>query len=554
MATRGSGFEMSVFNHTEFLGGFKNLENTKRINEDLFIKIREEAYRSDIVQRATDFTISRVLSKGYTIEFAEPGQKFKMSDNYVNTVLNRLWSPELEKGIRISNNNGMYVVQYIAIEEIDSIETVYRPFVLDPDDYIIRFRKNKDGRREYGAFHRSQNLMDKPIKQSRVMVIWDCESDGSIVSPVQKALEQIIQLREYWERNTVVDHKNAFPLHNYYIDNSQQKIIPNRMPPNAVTPFEDNYEIDARNHDTAQLGAMHAADSTTRFMKKLLDQQITADETEQTYGHGERYDPLNRRYMYVAKENPILPLNVVPSGMRLETGGPKPVFNPHFKEVVSDLVHRITGDLGVPSEFVYDTGRKFAADFELTQAIINATTEFWQSKLEQHIVTFYLDLYYRDIVNHVDRVFNTADQILNLSKTSNPDAKVKGSLSSTDKQMLQRNITITVQFASNPMLKAEDVQWLKEQRVISNETFQALALDIYRLPHSLHMTDEEAMEEDRVEAKRQKMMQDIILPPEQQQQQPGQRPKAAGATPKATSATPKAAKSADRSKKRKNPD
>lgn len=549
------GFEMSVFNHTEFLGGFKNLENTRRLREDLILKIQTEVHRSDIIRRATDFIVGRTLSKGYTIEYAQPGERFKMSDTYVNTVLNRLWTPELEKAIRFGINFGMYVVQYIAVEELDGVETLYRPFVLDPDDYVIRFRKNKDGRREYGAFHRSQNMFDKPIKQSRVMVFWDCESDGSINSPVQKCLEQIILLREYWERNSVVDHKNSFPLHQYYVDSTQQKIIPNAMPASAVTPFEDTFGMDPREHETAQLGAMHSMDSSTRFLDKLMTQQKAADETKQSYGWGERYDPLNRRYMYVAKEDPALPYSVIPSGLRLENGGPKPAFNPQFKDVVTDLVHRITGDLGVPAEFVYDTGRKFTADFDLTQSVVNSTTEFWQSKLEQHIVTLYLDLYFQDITKRVDRIFNTADQLLNIDKTNNPDAKIKGALTPGDKQMLQRNVTITVRFASNPVLSIDEVQWLKDQRVVSTETFQTLALDVLRLPHSLRMTAEEAAKEDQQEAKRQKMFQEVTSAQPSQANDGGRPAKAAG--PKASGASKPASTSkasGGEAKKRKSPD
>jgi len=453
-----------------------------------------------------------VLSKGYAIEFATPGSKFKMADNFVNTVLNRLWTPELEKAIRLGLNYGMYVVQYIAIEEMDGVETAYRPYVLDPDTYIIRFRPGPDGRREYGAFYRGRNLLDQPIPQSRVMVFWDCMSDGAPSSPVQRSIEQLILLREYWERNSVVDHKNAFPLTHLYHEQKEQKIIPNTLPASATTPFEDTYGLDVRNHDTVQLAAMHATETNTKFMNKLTETQIAADETLQTYGQQERYDPLNRRYMYVAKENPMLPIARVPAGMRVETGGPRPVFNPHFRDVVAELVKRITGNLGVPPEYIYDTGRQYSDNFQLAQTVVNNTTAFWQSKLEQHIVTFYLDLYYRDIVAHVDKVFNTADQILNLNAKANPDAKVVGALSATDKQMLQRNITLTVQFASNPMLQAEDLQWLKEQRVINTESFQALALDAYGLPHSLRMTEEEMAKEDRQEAKRQKMMQDIVDP------------------------------------------
>jgi len=522
-------FETAVFTHTEFLGGFDNLLNTRRINEPLYQKIRDEVHRSDIIMRCEDFIVSRTLAKGYSIEYSEPGRKFKLSDTFINTVLNRQWMPELDKALRFGLRYGMYVTQYLELPEADDGELTYRLYVLDPDDYVIRFRKSADGRREYAAFHRSQNLVDKPVENSRVMVFFDCDSDGFINSPVQKALEQIIQLREYWERNTVVDHKNAFPLQQFYIDSKEQKLIPNKMPDSAFTPFEDTFGMQESDRDAQQYAGMHTAEKTSRFMDKLMSQRRNVEEQVQSYGVGERYDPLNRRFMYVAKEDPGLPYSILPSGLRAESGGSKPVFNPHFKDLIGDLVHRITGDMGVPSEFVYDTGRKFSSDFELTQSVINSTVEFWQNKLEQHIVVFYLDLFYRDIEDHVENVFKTADQLLNLNAKNNPDAKLSSSLPPLARKLIERNITVTVQFASNPVLQASDVEWLRTNRVITRETFQKLALDTYGLPHSDRATDEELAEEDLRDAKRQKMMQDIMQPSEPQAAAADSRPKSAGA-------------------------
>ena len=506
MSGFSTGFSMSVFDHTEFNTGFRNLENTKQVRDDMLQKITDEVHRSDIIARGEEFIISRSLSKGWTIEYSEPGQKFKLADTYVNTVLNRLWTPELIKVLRYGLRYGMYVVRYIATDTLAGGKVIFKPYIMNERDYIIRFRKGQDGRREYGAFYRAAAALDKPIEQSRVMVFTDCEEDGSPNSPIQKALEHIIQLREYWERNTVVDHKAAFPLNNYYVDSKEQKLIPNKIHDSAITPFEDTFGLERDAGSRTQYDALHAADLATRFMNKMLAQQVSLNENLQSYGQNERYDPIDRRFVYVAKEDPMLPFTVLPSGLRLETGAPSAVYNPGFKDTVSDLVHRISGTLGVPAEYVYDTGRRVVSDFQLTQAVVNSTTEYWQSFLEQHIITFYLDLYYHDIVNRVDDVFKAADQMLVQQSKANPSAKGATSLSSEAKRLLESSITLTVQFASNPVLQATDIQWLHDERIISKETQQMLALDLYKLSHSYRMTREEMDKEDRQEAKRQKMM------------------------------------------------
>lgn len=504
-----NGFEMSVFNHTEFLNGFANFENTKRVRVDMILKIKDEGHRNDILARCIMFITSRVLSKGYSIEYNEVGRKFSVSDNYINTVLNRLWTPELQKALEIGIYFGMYVVKYIESEVTDGIQTTFRPYVMDPDDYYIRFRKNKDGRREYAAFYSGQGSIDTPVERSRVMIFYDCTSDGDLNSPVQKALEPIIELREYWQRNGVTGTKNTFPMTHYYTEQTGQKLIPNKLDPGAVTPFEDDFGIDPDRGDAQEYGKLNNIDQTTRFYDRLLSNQMTVNPENKKYGVDEKYDPLNRRFQYVAREDPALPFIVLPSGLRVETAEHRATYDPHFKEITADLVHRICGDLGVPSEYVYDTGRKYSADFELTRDSIKSTTEYWQKQLEQHIVTFYLDLYYQDIAKRIDAVFKTADQMLNLEASKNPDATIKGSLKRTDKQMLEQNITITVRFASNPVLRAVDTQWLKEQRVISKETFKVLSLDVFGLSHALLMTEEEEKEEDVQDAKRQKLMADL---------------------------------------------
>lgn len=523
MQSQGSwnnGFSMSVFRHSDFVDGFESLEGTTSLKPELIRSVMIESHRSDLIFTGEKFIVSRVLAEGYSIEFSEAGRVSKISDDYMNNVINRLWNPELEKALSHSLRQGLYVVQYVEVEQgaVDKIQNkrLYKPFVMDPEDYIIRFRKNDNGERVYVAYYSKTQLQNEPIPQSRVMIVFEPEPDGTISSPIQRCLEPLVMLRSYWENNAVIDYKMAFPLRQFYIDNRQQVIIPNTAPKSAMAPYTD--ALGDSDIQYGQYESIYTMDTATHAVNTIFRKQMATDEDNQNYGGGLKYDPLDRRFMYVAKENPTLPYSVLPSGVRAENGGPKPAPNPAMPTIVEMLIQRVAASLGVPAEYIYSAGKRYASDFQGQQQIVNQTTRFWQKHLERHIVVMFLDLHYREIANRVDTVFNEMNKKLKLHKARQKNTDATQELSETDelvltshaREMFESNVTVSVHFTSNPILQYNDVKTLYEEKIINRDSYKSLALNLFGLPASMATDEREEEQLMLQEAKRQKMVNDAL--------------------------------------------
>jgi hypothetical protein len=101
-----------VFAHSGILDGLGKSQNIGTIHEAELALVRREAKRSNVVFAALQFIIAQVTSKGYTIEYSEAGQTRKVSEEFVNNILNSKWNPELPKAIIQTAIDGGYAIRY----------------------------------------------------------------------------------------------------------------------------------------------------------------------------------------------------------------------------------------------------------------------------------------------------------------------------------------------------------------------------------------------------------------------------------------------------------
>lgn len=501
---------MSVFSHTAMLEGFENFQNARQIRQDVMDQIFDESRRNPLVRRGEVILQSRVLSQGYTIEFSEKNYSGKINDDFVDNILNRHWTPELKKGISHALNIGFYVVQYVKANNVATKngKFVWKPFVMHPEDYVVYCSIDPNTERQYVAYYRKDTLKETPIPNSRVMIVFPPDSDGVVQSPVQSCYEQLITFRQNWENYSIVDWKNTFPLQYYYISEKEQKLVPNQAPPTALAAFEDRNDFTPGSIGIAQYQAGQALEMTQKIMGELENSTRVVEEEGDYYNTEEKYDPVQRKYVQVARSDPSLPYKVLTPGLRVDNGVARSHFNPNFLNVNKDLVVLIASCLGIPADFLIESSNKFAANFELSREVMNNTTTFWQNVLEEHIVTMYLDIYYEDHAAASEEIFSRAKSVLK-NEDEDTDEELEERLQS-EKQDYEAQSRISVHFTSNPLLSVDDVKFLKDELVISRETYTKLLMNIYKLPLSDALTDKQMEKEMQNEAKRQKMINDIL--------------------------------------------
>jgi len=502
---------IQIFSLSDFIESLDIDKTQIPIRDDIKNTCLMESQRSDLLYSMLSLIVERTLAEGYAVEYTNAGVTQKVTDVFENLVLRQFWDPELEKALYQGHQLGYYVMRYVETGTKLNGEKVFAPFVLHPEDAVVKFTIDRDGKRKYMAYE-NKGRHSKPIEQSRVMFFTEPEPDGTPNSPIQKCLELLVSLRELQDSHMAVVHKTAFPMHEFYIDNKEQKLIPNNINSEQVESFGNNFD---ENLTVDQFGHLNAMSISTQALNNMLYSSRNydyADEQAEAFGIKQQYDPLNRTFVSAARSNPTLPATVLPQGVRAESNTVRPLFNARYHEDVKEITNRIAGTMGVPLNSIYDTASRYAADYQQAQARINTTVKYWQKQLEKHIVIMFSDLYYKMF----DKIFigisqemvaSAKDRLKN-GESKKFDAKILDGSALTE---LREGMTVSVRFKNNPMLQLEDAKKLYDENIISRETYRNLALHNFGISSAYAKTLEDEEEEMKEDAEKQKLREKYCL-------------------------------------------
>lgn len=512
-------FIAAIFDHTKFLSLSGKEDIFVEINQVLLGQIHEEAQHNDVIFSIMSFLIPRVVAKGYIIEFTEANVTRKISDQFVHTVLDNYWNPQLEKAIRHGILYGYFAVKYV---KVDKKSNLVVPLVLNLEEYYMQWRIGKNGMREYLAFQIDNEQNATVIPQSRVFIFYEPDHDGTPSSPIQKCLEKVKQLREYWERNSIADHKNTFPNHVFGITPTKEKVIPNRgIDATDAEYLDKDLELPHMPLTDEEFRAKYSSERGIELMRALMRREQIIEENEQHYGYTTKYIPHTRKFMNVAQTSPFLPSKLLPESINLQSGAPRAIPLSNFPTIIQQLLQDVSICTGVPADVIYSGSKKFQSELQLAQHGINTTVQFWQHHLERHIVTMYLDIYYKNHMTRVDDAFTemTRKQFANKSQRDvEPDDNGEHQkmseliISPNDRIELEKHMTISVAFNSNPMFSFKDLVQLKEHRVLGKDNFNLLALGLFGLPASMAPTEEEERAEFKKQLEEKRLLQSVEGP------------------------------------------
>lgn len=466
-----------VFKHTSLLDGLGKTKDIDTFQEDELHLVRSEADRSSIVYSAIQFLIVQVTSKGYTIEYSEAGQTRKVSDVFVNTVLNTKWDPEIPKAIYRSVVEGGYAIRYTKTGDKEH-DFVY-PRVMDPSEYYIGWKTKRDGQRKYFAYDPLETKKAKIIPQTRVFMIFEPTGNGRLTSPISRCLEELKLWRFYWEIDQAAAYRNAFPGFFYIPKETKEQLLPETNQAGTLAEYEGEIR-DAPTVSFNQLQRIQAHDKSIEHMRKMLERETSRATINQHFGSVAKLDPNSNTFYEVANQYPFAPYQQVPPGLTTAEA-PRSREPSNIKQAIDTALQLISGAIGIPSDVLFDTGKKFSTDLRIAQRTVNETVKHWQKSLEQHIVTMYLDIYYKKYADRLDRAF--ASIVSDRKKRFLQSAESKKSplpqlLDPDERVRIEQSMSVTVTFTNNPIVATSDLNLLYDRDVISKESYNRHMLEI----------------------------------------------------------------------------
>ena len=522
-------FSATVFDHTRFLDGFDKEDRTTFVGDDLLFQMAMEAHGNPHIFTLENYLINKVTAAGYSIEFSQAGRQYTVTDKHQNRIMYLYWEREIKAMLRSILRYGFCAVRYCKLDTAAGSSPQFVPRCMDPvAEYSMRFRINDDGTRDYLAYARAKVAQDKPIPNSRVFLMYEPEADGTLQSPLQKCFTEIQRLRGYWERSEQQDFRNSNPVYIYEIESKDSSIIPAGLPDEALAEYEAGQVVRAQGQlplQYNQLQQMYSQEMGNRFMQQEFQREIVNGlPPEKLYQKA--YNPLMRAFTDVPVPDPFRPEKLLSQHQRLARGAPQPKSLPSFEKVVEMLVRTIANAYGVPPEVVESGKGSITAGVQFSTQQLNTTIQAYQRELERFIVQIYLDIHIDDHLDAVRKVMNEMNRArLEKAKSESAiseradeaDAEEQPKrakkrnfdnllLTPQERTEIERSVTVDVHFNVNPSFDMATLLMYRDQRVISHEDFQRIALSMAGLPQSMALSRTDIEAEARQEAKRQKIL------------------------------------------------
>jgi len=494
-----------VFTHPGLLDGLGKNHNINTFDEAEQTLVRREAKRSNVVFATLQFIIAQVTSKGYTIEYSEAGQTRKVSEEFVNTILNSKWNPELPKAIIQTAIDGGYAIRYTKTGNKED-DFIY-PRVMDDSEYYIGWKTKRDGSRAYFAYEKANHQKPKIIPQSRVFMMYEPTADGHLTSPVSRCLEELKLWHFYWDLDQTVAYRNAFPAFFYLSKEIEDGLLPNTTQAGALAEYEKEIQS-APTVSFDQLQAIQAHDKTIQHMRQMLERETSRTTVQQHFGSIKQVNPDTNTYYEVANQYPFAPYQQVPPGLTVAEA-PRAQEAVNMQYALDKTLQLITASLGVPSDILFDTGKKFSTDLRISQRTVNETVRKWQNSLEAHIVTMYLDVYYKKYAERVDRALDgvVEDRKRKFLQTQTPSEREQPYrlIDPDERVRIERTMTVTVTFNNNPIVSLHDVQKLYDDNIINKDTYNRHMLEIVGYSVSEALTAAEELSQIKEKAEKAKL-------------------------------------------------
>jgi hypothetical protein len=388
------------------LPGLGGRDELREINvEQLAILRLLYQQAGSFVDGPMDYIVKKVLQNGFSVKmFSGGGSGVDVISKELDARQYSEWLIAVGQILRHAMLYGFAVLHYVTSADGQRL----LPRVLDPvTECWVRFTSEPTEQRRFFAFSRAeQRLTMEPMRNTRVLMFTEPDSDGMPSSPLSKVQIVLGYLVRMLSRSEHRDIRRTNPPLLFQTGvsgtNAFSATINAKTANEVITEPEFNLLLGARGTTVFE----ERTDSSTenQHLLQLVRQQEMYDEllgrqfqSTRDYGtdqlHFRRFDPMLRSYVVSEQPNPFRPAKMLPTGVQLAPHIPAPSTGPEFGLQLEAFQDQIALAFGVPANFFRIPAQYTATHVELMQDTASNTIETYQRLLELFFVDIFFDLY-----------------------------------------------------------------------------------------------------------------------------------------------------------------
>jgi hypothetical protein len=449
------------------------------LNWALVEQIRREADANDTVYAALSVLTQTTFRGGISFVFSRAGEEAPVDAHFADHVVPLEWLPPIQRMLKHFVYYGFACVNYV-----HTSQNTIAPQLLEPSSYTVYFRREPDGGRRYVLYSQRAGAPAQLLEHARFFVMNEPDDTGAPLSQMRAVLPSLVTASELWENLRDADRERAHPPFVYERGAAgahNAALVP------GARPSLDWAVNDAR---TESVLYTHEVNEAARAEE---EEAVEAARAFNTVARRRVYDKARGTLVDTEVPLPWAKHKSVPVGAKL-AAPPAPQLLPNFVETQAVLSARIAQAVGVPIALLGDTrggamGGATAAGSDVPLGMMRDAVLELQARLAPCIAAMYMDVFRDAHMGDFEAAMLVAQR------------EFATVFSDEQLETLRRHYFVRVVFRSPPALRFEDVQALREARVIGRETAQRLALGAFNLPADLALSLEDERAERDFEAR-----------------------------------------------------